>query len=205
MHAFLLVGNNWQQEVKKQITEWSISPWDILRPSGMGIADIRAFCSALSLAPTGKHKAGIIEHIELLTVEAQNALLKTLEEPPPNTYIIGTTEMPEALLPTILSRMHVVRLAGVPAPTTSLLSILELPIGKRLAEIEKHTTTRDDAKKYISDLLAEAHQEILTHPSPKLTALIRNLLTATTQLSVNVNPKLVIDNAMLIDSVSSTQ
>lgn len=46
----------------------------------------------------------IIENAHLLTLEAQNALLKTLEEPPQGTFIILTSNSEQALLPTIRSR-----------------------------------------------------------------------------------------------------
>ena len=47
----------------------------------------------------------IIDEAEKLTEESQNALLKTLEEPPTGTLIILTTHMPQVLLPTITSRL----------------------------------------------------------------------------------------------------
>lgn len=49
-------------------------------------------------------KAFIVDEAELLKRESQNALLKTLEEPPPGTIIILVTSAEEALLPTIRSR-----------------------------------------------------------------------------------------------------
>lgn len=45
---------------------------------------------------------------------AANALLKTLEEPPPTSYIFLVTSRPDALLPTILSRCQILRFAPVP-------------------------------------------------------------------------------------------
>lgn len=202
MHAFLIVGNNSEQEVTNRITAWKISSWDTIRTAQegtVGIEMVRDFKHNLSLIPRNSPaKVGVITQMERLTVEAQNALLKILEEPPPNTYLIGTTGMPEALLPTILSRMNIVRGTDTPEIVdAALLSILELPIGKRLAQLEKYTMTRNDANKFVTDLLAAAHQELLAHPSPKITTLIRNLLAARQQLSVNVNQKLVIDNAVL--------
>ncbi|HXG85065.1 MAG TPA: DNA polymerase III subunit delta' [Pyrinomonadaceae bacterium] len=55
---------------------------------------------------------------------AANALLKTLEEPPPTSYIFLVTSRPDALLPTILSRCQTLRFAPVPAKEieTHLLS-----------------------------------------------------------------------------------
>lgn len=56
----------------------------------------------------GIARVAIIENAQLLTTEAQNALLKTLEEPPEDTVLIATATSAEALLPTIRSRMRVV-------------------------------------------------------------------------------------------------
>jgi DNA polymerase III delta' subunit len=52
----------------------------------------------------------IIEPAESLNRESSNALLKTLEEPPPNTLIVLVSHRPKLLLPTILSRCQAVRL-----------------------------------------------------------------------------------------------
>lgn len=52
----------------------------------------------------GRFKVGIIVDAHTLNVESGNALLKTLEEPPPNSILILITHMPESLLPTIISR-----------------------------------------------------------------------------------------------------
>lgn len=209
MHAFLIIGNSQdriEKEISARVKEWKISPWDITRvpeEGAVGIELIRDFEHNLSLAPRNSPaKVGILTDMDRLTVEAQNALLKTLEEPPPQTYIIGTTSVPEVLLPTIRSRMSVIKLAHVKeahdAVYQKLLSdLLTSPPGKQLTLLEPYETTRDDAKKFVSAMLLAAHEELLTRPSPKLTKFLRNLLTASTQLSVNVNQKLVLDNAVL--------
>ncbi len=73
--------------------------------SNRGIDDIRAIRDAVSYAPLkGKYKVYILDEAHMLTKEAFNALLKTLEEPPPRTiFILCTTEY-EKIMPTILSR-----------------------------------------------------------------------------------------------------
>ena len=53
---------------------------------------------------SGTHRVIIIEHAHSLTTEAQNALLKLLEEPPLDTAILMTGVSLQALLPTIISR-----------------------------------------------------------------------------------------------------
>ncbi len=53
-------------------------------------------------------RAILVEQAELLTTEAQNALLKMLEEPPHDTLIVLTAPSARALLPTIISRAHII-------------------------------------------------------------------------------------------------
>ena len=59
-------------------------------------------------------RVAVVEHAELLGLEAANALLKSLEEPGNHFHWILTTARPEALLPTICSRCVAVALAGQP-------------------------------------------------------------------------------------------
>jgi len=74
------------------------------------IEDIRFLLSRAHLmAYEGRTKVFIIRNIELMTLEAANALLKTLEEPAANTLMILTTSVLEANLDTIKSRCHIVK------------------------------------------------------------------------------------------------
>jgi DNA polymerase III subunit delta' len=74
------------------------------------IEDIRFLLGRAHLmAFEAKTKVFIIRNIELMTPEAANALLKTLEEPGANTLMILTTSVPEANLDTVKSRCHIVK------------------------------------------------------------------------------------------------
>lgn len=59
----------------------------------------------------GRRKIVILDDADLLRREAANALLKTIEEPPPDSLIILVSSRPEALLPTIRSRCQEIRFA----------------------------------------------------------------------------------------------
>lgn len=73
--------------------------------SHRGIEDIRLLRDAVKLAPArAKKKVYIIDEVHMLTVEASNALLKTLEEPPEHVIFILATTNPEKLIETIRSR-----------------------------------------------------------------------------------------------------
>lgn len=73
----------------------------------IGIDAVRQLEHFLSLKVPGQgahNRAVIIDNAQLLSLEAQNALLKTLEEPPLGTFIILTLDNEQAVLPTIRSR-----------------------------------------------------------------------------------------------------
>ena len=73
--------------------------------SHRGIDEIRVLRDAVKLAPAkANKKIYIIDEAHMLTTEASNALLKTLEEPPSHVIFILATTNPEKLLPTIRSR-----------------------------------------------------------------------------------------------------
>jgi len=76
---------------------------------------IRALQSILSRTPVeGPRKVGILVNCETMRQDAQSVLLKTIEEPPPDSYIILTTSGKSMLLPTIISRCQSVRFSPLP-------------------------------------------------------------------------------------------
>jgi DNA polymerase-3 subunit gamma/tau len=83
----------------------SVDVLEIDGASNRGIDNIRELKDQIKYAPLrGKYKVYIIDEVHMLTTEAFNALLKTLEEPPPNTiFILATTEL-HKIPSTILSR-----------------------------------------------------------------------------------------------------
>lgn len=83
-----------------------------LSPKGrsIGVDDVRELTDYLSRRPyEGRWHVAIVERAEKMTPSAQNALLKTLEEPPEDTVFFLLTETPGALLPTVRSRLRMVR------------------------------------------------------------------------------------------------
>ncbi|MBI3986714.1 MAG: DNA polymerase III subunit gamma/tau [Lentisphaerae bacterium] len=82
----------------------SLDVQEIDAASNRGIDEIRALRDNVRFMPTGRHKIYIIDEVHMLTNEAFNALLKTLEEPPPHCkFFLATTE-PQKIPLTILSR-----------------------------------------------------------------------------------------------------
>lgn len=104
--------------------------------SQIGIDAIRqAIAKVSQTAQLSGNKVIIIPKVELMSESASNALLKTLEEPTPNTYLLMTTNEAQRLLPTILSRCEKLPVAlptydqscewlatfSIPAPTKMAL------------------------------------------------------------------------------------
>ncbi|GHU02487.1 hypothetical protein FACS1894147_04470 [Spirochaetia bacterium] len=75
------------------------------------ISQIRRAAYWSRLAPAGKRKLLLIEHADCMLDAARNSLLKILEEPPDTVSIVLTSARPEALLPTITSRLRPYRFA----------------------------------------------------------------------------------------------
>jgi DNA polymerase-3 subunit delta' len=76
------------------------------------IEQIRDIIVKLNMTKQSKYKVLLIKKAERLTPEAANCLLKTLEEPPPHTLIIMTTNNVRELLPTIISRVRLIKFSA---------------------------------------------------------------------------------------------
>jgi len=77
------------------------------------IEQVRALVADLALTAHGNgYKVAMITPAEAMNPNAANALLKTLEEPPPRTLLLLVTSQPSRLLPTLRSRCSRLRLAG---------------------------------------------------------------------------------------------
>lgn len=80
----------------------------------IGIDQVRKIKHFVGLRPYSEiYKVAYIEEAQNLTIEAQNAFLKTLEEPPERTIIILTAPSIDSLLPTIISRCQIIYLKRI--------------------------------------------------------------------------------------------
>ncbi len=83
--------------------------------SNNGVDQVRELREAVRYAPTrGPFKIYIIDEVHMLTTAAFNALLKTLEEPPPHVKFIFATTEPDKVLATIISRCQRFDLRRIP-------------------------------------------------------------------------------------------
>src|SRR3972149_551396 len=83
-------------------TSRSLDVIEIDGASNRGIDDIRQINDTIGYTPSSNYKIYIIDEVHMLTKEAFNALLKTLEEPPENIKFFFATTEPHKVLPTII-------------------------------------------------------------------------------------------------------
>lgn len=145
------------------------------KPNTIGVEDIRAQINGdIAIKPySSPRKIYIMNEGEKMTAQAQNALLKTLEEPPEYAVILILTTHVEALLPTILSRCVVLNMKPVPDALVKKYLMEELAVpdykanicvafargnigkAKLLASSEEFEKVKDEAitlVKYINDM-----------------------------------------------------
>lgn len=114
----------------------SLDVLEIDGASHRGIDDVRQINETVGYtAASGKYKIYIIDEVHMLTKEAFNALLKTLEEPPPKVKFFFATTEPHKVLPTILSRCQRFNLNRIPAE--NIISKLKYICGQQNVEIEE--------------------------------------------------------------------
>lgn len=110
----------------------SLDVLEIDGASNRGIDDIRQINETVGFAPSyGKYKIILIDEVHMLTKEAFNALLKTLEEPPERVKFFFATTEPHKVPPTILSRLQRFDLGRLlPSQIREKLEKISLDIGR---------------------------------------------------------------------------
>jgi len=113
----------------KAIGTADLDMYEIDAASNRGIDDIRELKEAVHTMPyESEQKVYIIDEVHMLTKEAFNALLKTLEEPPAHVVFILATTEEDKLLDTILSRCQVFRMHS---PSRAVLAEVVTGVAKK--------------------------------------------------------------------------
>ena len=112
----------------RQIERMQYPDLSIVQPEEVGavikVKQVRELQHTLSLSPYGEgYRIALLLNFETANANAQNALLKTLEEPNPRVLLLLTADDPENLLPTIASRCEILRLR--PMAVDELAGVLE--------------------------------------------------------------------------------
>ena len=104
--------------------------------SNNSVDDIRDLREKVAYAPvSGRHKVYILDEAHMLSPQAWNAFLKTLEEPPPRTiFVLATTEA-QKVLPTVVDRCH--RFDFGRPTVEQVATVLERVAGEEGIDVEK--------------------------------------------------------------------
>lgn len=217
MQTILITGGSLEKREEKTqslITQLAISPFDtffLKTDLSIGIEDVRNLKEQLILKSfSSANRALIIYNVEKATLTAQNALLKTLEEPPPNTYIIMTVENIDLLLPTIISRAQVIKLPldnNFQNQDENLLAVLtKLPtqsIGEKFILAQKYGTKKDEALLFLNNCMKSLQNHMKTIAKGKTQAnnlpillivdMLKKIREAATFIERNINPRLTLE------------
>lgn len=217
MHAFLITSGTpeiRQKYIRDLLDLWKVSSFDSItadtdNPS-IGIEQVRELERRSRLMPINSPWCVlIINQAHLLTTEAQNALLKTLEEPPPHLKIILESQTADVFLPTVISRcQHIQLLQSQRYGNEELLGVLSTikqitgqSVGVRFNTIDALAKTREESEAWIQTAIAAVHMVFEDQHDRTVVSLLRSLLDAQKHLSANVHYKLVLDHVFLHDGV----
>ena len=142
------------------------------KPASIGVDDVRRQINdTIQVKPySSAHKIYIVDEAEKMTVQAQNALLKTIEEPPAYAVILLLTTNAEAFLPTILSRC--VQLKLKPLTDGEVKDYLVSRMGVELSQAEIYTAF---ARGNLGKAIHLADSEDFRHLYGELLDLLKNL------------------------------
>lgn len=126
----------------------------VRRYGGMGVDDARDLRERASLRAVGGSYRVFIFFAASITVEAQNALLKTLEEPSGDAFFFIIVPTPETLLPTVRSRARMITVSSAGAVSSvDAKTFLASSPAKRIDMLKPLLEKGDDDKRDLSAIL----------------------------------------------------
>lgn len=228
--SFLITGGNYadrEEAFKNLYSQFKLPKTKLIHDpdliqltaeNAIGIDQVRDLEHQLSLKPHSfPPKIGTIIRAEKLTVEAQNALLKILEEPIGDSILILASPRQENLLTTVISRCQLIHLPEkaeieltkeeIKPLSQELEKILFSSPGKRIL-FSSQFKSREEAILFCQTQLVLWREILLKKTngskSPifslltkQITATIREIEKTLRYLQANVNPRLALDNLLL--------
>ena len=162
--------------------------------SGWGIDEVRKIKNFLSQKPFNhSNKLVYIFEAHNLNDQAQNTLLKTLEEPGLNNYLILTTNKPSSLLTTIISRCHTIKISGTQEKSKTALLKATKNLSKDLLTAETLAKNKEEVLPLLEEQLKLYQGELIKNPTKDTSKLIEKLIKSIHMIHSNVDPKSAID------------
>lgn len=166
-----------------------------------GIAQARKIIEHLTLKPyQDKSQAVVVMFADNLSEDAQNALLKTLEEPPDSAIIILGASSEDNLLPTVLSRCHVMNYESRDANSKlnqqdreEIEKLQASSLEKRFQLIEK----LENKEEFLGKLIWYFREQLNTNHSPSTVNYLNELIETERWTKQNVNLRAILEYIML--------
>ncbi|MFC1711246.1 hypothetical protein ACFLZ1_01530 [Patescibacteria group bacterium] len=234
MNSYLIVGSQYKyrrEKIEKIVFKSGLKEqnWEnnpdvlIIKPElSIGIGKIRKAQKFLLLkAYQAPAKVLIILNAQKLTIPAQNAFLKTLEEPPANSVIILSCSNEDQLLATVVSRCQIIKLAPKSDNTSDknivtfyslYKKILKYGVGERLKFIEEYSKNREEALEFCRNMVLVLRSVLISDKKnqnrkksknkkdknyQQLAAVIISFQKTILLLEKNVNVKMAMDNLLI--------
>lgn len=164
----------------------------------VGIPDVRGIQQKIYFKPfKSEVRAVLIDATPGITIEAQNALLKTLEETPDSTLIIVQVLNADEILPTILSRCKVIELSSEKenVDTSRAIKILssEDGVGERLKLAQDLSKDKNEALDFLESLIIDLRKDLVLNYKA-----VKSIQKSYTFIkTTNVNLRLALENLFL--------
>ncbi len=211
-----------RQYITRELSSASINSADIVYleriddKEHIGISQVRDFARQMILSPmVSSSRVGVISNAQLLTIEAQNALLKIIEEPPKHALFILGSHSSDALLPTVVSRCQVIQapeqakasmsVSEPIAPTDQLELLIQSRPSVIISTIQPIATDRLVARQWAIAAIQTTRGLLLSEVSAgknprrlkRLHRIIRALEQARKELDVNVTHRFALEHVFL--------
>jgi len=175
--------------------------------SPISIEQVRQITSEMALTPfqgigESKQAIFILCKMDQASIPAQNALLKSLEEPPAHVQFVLTSTQPQRILPTISSRCQLIELQFETHSTDDTeaseidLKTLTNMTYTDLIELANQYKEKPEAVGFLNRLLQHLHRENTLQPTNQKTKLLQAVIVGLDYLEKNVNTRLVLEHLL---------
>lgn len=162
------------------------------------ISSIRQIKNFLSQKPfQSPCKIILISNAQNLSLDAQNTLLKNLEEPGPNNYFILTIPKISFLIPTIISRCSLINLESQPKNLSKSQFNLPQNTSQAINLSDQLSVNKENILPILTDQLNFYHQSIIDSPSKKTSQTINKLIISINMINSHIDPKFALDYFLL--------
>lgn len=183
------------QQLNNEINPNNPDIFIINEATGWAIESVRLLKKWLSQKPFNhKNKIIIIYQVDQFSLESQNALLKSLEEPGDNNYFFLTTNKPSKIINTIISRCQIIKLKNdfsLSKDTKPL--VISDQIKTNLFQSENISKDKNQVLPFLESQLKTYQQLILKNPTAKNSQIIQKILKSINMIEANVDPRSALD------------